>query len=328
MVSMRLPMAVFAVALSITLTGCGGKSLNRGENATSAGGSSNGASGGAGGSAGQAPRISSPLAMDLSRPAEDKLAPLNGFSVRRSFEKHAKTFMSPSHGQWLAASGWPHYKDCQDAYRKDLKIAAAGDTMTVKGTVDVSDCIKIRNEPLEEGQIQVFAKLVCPGKDLSALNDKDITALTDMPCTDGTDVQFINQSIVDMKSKVRIGGIAPFDLVVKEQHSFADGNGQGCHYKGKSDDLAYARQCVAVTKIAYDSPYKLPVIGLPLNKVSFFKATFKDLPFVADGTKPWYESRSADFEIDGWSGDVTYQGVESGPKFTAKKGGAQIEGTL
>lgn len=328
MVSMRLPMAVFAVALSISLPGCGGKSLNRGDSGASAGGSSGG--GGASGVADQAPRISSPLAMDLSRPAEDKLAPELLLTVRRNFEKHAKTFMAPSHGQWLAAAQWPHYQDCAEEYRRDLKIEASGDTMTVKGTVDASDCIKTRNEPAENAQIQVYAKLMCPGKDLGALNGEAITELSEMPCANATDVQFINQSIVDIKTKVRVAGIVPFDLVIKEQHSFADGNGQGCHYKGSSDDLAYARECVAVTKISQESPYKslLPAIGLHLNKVSFFKATFKDLPFVADGAKPWYESRVAAFEMNGWNGDVTYQGVDSGPKFEAKKGNAKIDGTL
>lgn len=325
MVTTRFPMAVLAVALSLSLPGCGGKSLTRGDTGSSSGGSSS-AGGGAGA---EPPRISSPLSMDLSRPAEDKLAPQSVLTVRRNFEKHAKTFMAPSHGQWLAAAQWPHYEDCQQAYRDDLSIAASGDTMTIKGTVDVSDCIKIRNEPVEDGQIQVYAKLLCPGKDLGAFDGKDVSDLTAMPCADSTDVQFINQSIVDLKSKVRVGGIAPFDLVIKEQHSFADGNGQGCHYKGKTDDLAYARECVAVTKIAYDSPYRLPVIGLPLNKVSFFKATFKDLPFVADGAKPWYDSRTAKFEFDGWNGDVTYQGVDSGPKFRAKKGNSpEVSGTL
>lgn len=323
MVTRRLPLAVMTAALMMTLPGCGGKSLSRGDS-----GGSNSASGGSGGAAAQAPRISSPLKMDLSRPPEEKIARLPVLRARRSFEEHAKTFMTPSHGQWLAATGWPYYTGCESEYRNDLTVEAKGDTLTVKGTVDISDCVKIRNEPLEQGNVQVYAKLLCPGKDLSELDGAELSALTQMPCDGSTDVQFINQSIVDIKSKVRVAGIAPFDLAIKEQHSFADGNGQGCHYQGKTDELAYARSCVAVSKIAYDSPYRLPVIGLPLNRVQFFKATFENLPFVADAAKPWYESQKASFEIDGWAGDVTYQGVDSSPKFSLKKGGASVEGSL
>lgn len=316
MMTLRSSAVVLSAVLALALNGCGDNEKKSQNNDSKGQGQKDPS------------RISSPLTMDLTRPVQKKLALGTGSSVRETIEAHASKLMAPSHGKWLAPASWPHYASCEAAYAEALTVAAIGDSLTLKGTVDISECVQIRNEPIERGQIQVYAKLTCKGKDLSSFNGLALSDVSGMPCADATDVSFIAQSVVDMKGELRLAGLVPVEITVKEQHSIADGNGQGCRYAGQAKKLGYDRSCQAIAKIQYDSPHKLPVIGLPLNKVTYLKATFNDVPFVADQAMPWYESRKAKVEVDGWDGEVEYQGVNSSPRYRLKRGVASVDGAL
>lgn len=278
-------------------------------------------------------RLNSPLTMDLSRPAQKEIALAKSLELRKTVTDHARKLMAPSHGKWLAPSNWPHYQTCKEQYinalgNGSLSVDASGDTLKVAGTVDLRDCIEIRKSPIEQGSVQIYGKLQCKGSDLGSFDGAALAQLTEMPCKDATDVHFIAQSIVDIKAKVRVAGIVPIEVNIKEQHSLADGNGQGCHYVGTETKLNFDQSCHAIAKIAYASPYKLPVIGLPLNKTEFVKASFDDVSFVADTAMPWYENRSAKLEVNGWDGDVSYSGVNNSPSYSLKRGAAKVDGNL
>lgn len=319
-----LPYSVALLAFALTLTSCD-------EGAKNSGPASNGTNGSS--PTVDPTRLSSPLNMDLSRPVQKKIALAKSLELRKTVDSHARKLMAPSHGKWLAPSTWPHYETCRAQYTdalasKTLSVDASGDTLKVAGTIDLRDCVEIRKSPIEQGSVQIYGKLKCKGSDLSSFNGAALAQLSEMPCKDATDVHFIAQSIVEIKAKVRVAGLVPIEVNIKEQHSLADGNGQGCHYVGTEAKLNFDQSCHAIAKIAFASPYKLPVIGLPLNKTEFVKASFDDVSFVADTAMPWFEDRSAKLEVNGWDGDVSYSGVNNSPSYSLKRGVAKVDGNL
>jgi hypothetical protein len=210
----------------------------------------------------------------------------------------------------------------------DAKIAAAGDTLSLKYDIDLAPCLSKNATSLQGSTLihreKLYMKMTCVGVDLSSYNGKDMDDLPDggldTICSTATTVSVLSNMVIEYAFTVIEG-----DKTVTNQHlmksgMFAD-DGSACSYIVAADGSYTINGC--------NDYYISNAVFGPESTTSTDYKHFKSNNLKGKTNGLYYTGGSYAFAFNNWNGTMTYTDAATAPTWTAtSKSGGTANGTF
>lgn len=218
--------------------------------------------------------------------------------------------------------------NCYNNFKYKLKTS---DTIQLGGSEDITACISAgmtdsSDLTLSLYKVKAFIEIQCVGVDLSAFDNQNIASVSnqiDDVCGLHT-VHILNETEFDIDVKIESNGSTSYRAWYKLTQANIDGQGNSCVHTFDGTQWLL-NGCVSFTKTHY---YDSLPDSSKNGKDEITRVTDNNLVRSTTITDPFFISGSKDLYLQGWSGSVTYSGVNSNAAWSVTKDGVTLTGSL
>lgn len=206
----------------------------------------------------------------------------------------------------------------------------ASDTVQLGGSEDVTACVKdkvsLQGITLTKLKMKVFIQLQCEGADLSSFQTQTMTssAFSDLEtaCNHST-VHLIKQSESESDVSITFGGTTYRTWTLTQQATM-NSQSSACTYTFNGSNWTM-NDCTQYVKTHY---YDNTSDTSKVDKDEITRLTDNNIVRTTTFTDPFFVSGSRTIYYQGWSGSITYNGVNVDASWTLTKDGDTHSGTI
>jgi hypothetical protein len=261
---------------------------------------------------------------DLSAPKSSEAVVISGDQLHLNMAADHHLRASPlldEGGAFELRSAAIGPQECYEKIAEQLSIKAQGSKATISGEVDFSECLRGQDKSLKSvmGKVQVFFEVTCKGADLAALNGKKLSqiASAQSPCETATEASTSFNLRVDklVTGEASVNGkMAQFEQGSRRVVAGMGLDGKACKYRFVGGKMLKDGCIEIVKQVQTRSRTKIDQQVIKHDDegmVSFRKYEFQNVEAVAES--PLYVGGKVRVTMDGWKGDVIYQGEDKPP---------------
>ena len=231
------------------------------------------------------------------------------------------------------------FTECLDKAFSELKINASGELLTIGAELNSGTCLKSALERSSESFLKVekldatmqfYLSFKCSGADLSSYHGKSFKDIEHLDIEENcASMETLSNSMVVMSSTMEftIEGLSKKIESSSAMKSFSGSTDMNSckvqvdnHSNKTSDNCTYIE--VSTSSSSIDGVKQD-------DEINFLKLLPKNLSTLRDKTSQWHTSGTIDFEVNSWTGTLTFGDADLPPEYQLlDSSGESSTGTL
>lgn len=215
--------------------------------------------------------------------------------------------------------------ECLDQAFSDLKINASGELLTIGAELNSGTCVKNAFEQSPESPLKVekldvtmrfYLSFKCSGVDMSSYHGKSFKDIEHLDVEENcTSMESLSNStvVVSTAMEFAIEGVSKKIESSSTLKSFSGSTDMNpCQVQVDNQSNKTSNNCTYIEV----STINTSVDGVKqVDEINFLKLLPKNLITLRDKTSQWHTSGTIDFEVNSWTGTLTFGGADLPPEY-------------